>query len=73
MLKKMGISLSAEESVTLVKLIDRRSGGDLIHFTELLDRMRQYGYKIKQPEPDSLQHVSLPNLLLLECCSLEHL
>jgi hypothetical protein len=54
-------------------VIDRKSSGDVVHFTEILERMKQLGYEIATPEPEGVATVSLPNLLVLELCSLEHI
>ena len=57
----------------MVRLIDRKSEGDILHFTQLLERMKSFGFVPHQPEPESIQQVHLPNTLLMECCSLDHL
>jgi Ca2+-binding EF-hand superfamily protein len=36
MLKKMGVLLNLEDTTVLIKVIDRKSDGQLLHFTELL-------------------------------------
>jgi len=35
--------------------------------------MKQFGYEIVTPEPDNISRVSLPNLLVMELCNLEHI
>jgi hypothetical protein len=44
-----------------------------VHFTEILERMKQFGYEIITPEPDTISRVVLPNTLVLQLCTEEHI
>lgn len=71
LLRNIGIEME-QHLETLIRVIDRKSQGDVIHYSEIASRMQQFGYELEHHDPEQ-QTLEIPNLLLLELGSLEHM
>ncbi|KAM3142068.1 hypothetical protein pb186bvf_005722 [Paramecium bursaria] len=67
-LNNIGVPLTYDQTRTLIKIIDKKSEGNIIHYTELLAQIEAQGFVIIK---DDVQNVAVSNQLLQKFCSLD--